>query len=74
MEKGSNGNGNGGMNGLLSVKEAAAYLGIGVQTIYNRVSQRHIDHVKIGRRVLFRRSDLERLIAAGAVEAKGGLA
>jgi excisionase family DNA binding protein len=38
---------------LLNVKEAAAFLGIGVQTLYNRISQRTINHVKIGRRVLF---------------------
>jgi excisionase family DNA binding protein len=59
-----------GVRGLLNVKEAAAFLGIGVQTVYNRVSQRRIDHVKIGRRVLFRLSDLEKLIEAGSVGAE----
>lgn len=62
--------GGGGVQGLLSVKQAAAYLGLSTQTLYNRTSQRRIDYVKLGGRVLFRPSDLEKMIEAGTVRAK----
>lgn len=41
------------MNGLMSVKETAIYLGLAPDTIYTMVSQRRIPFVKVGRLVKF---------------------
>ena len=41
------------MNKLLSVSEAAQYLGIKKTTVYKYVIGKRIPHVKIGTRVLF---------------------
>ncbi len=38
---------------LFSVKEAAAYTGLSVHTLYTMVSQRRIPFVKVGRLVKF---------------------
>jgi excisionase family DNA binding protein len=46
--------------GLLSVKEAAEYLGISESTIYTWKSQKRIPYIKVGRRVLFRRESLDK--------------
>ena len=43
--------------GLLSVKRAAAYLGISAQTLYRRHPE--IPRIRIGARVLFQRGDLD---------------
>ena len=47
---------------LLSVKEASAWLGIPVFTIYSWALSRRIPHYKIGKRVMFSRDDLKRWI------------
>jgi excisionase family DNA binding protein len=63
-----------GTGGLLNVQEAAAYLGLGSQTIYNWCSQGLLIHIKLGRRVLFRLSDLEEFVQGkvrGGRRAKG---
>lgn len=68
MENGGNGNVAG---RLLSVKEAAAYLGLSKQTVYNWRSQGRVAYVKLGRRVLFRPADLDKLIEGGLKEVRG---
>jgi len=47
---------------LLTVKEAAQYLGLKPQTLYLWVSRRRIVFVKIGRLVRFREKDLEEYV------------
>jgi excisionase family DNA binding protein len=53
---------------LLSVKEAAEVLGLSPFTLRTWILHRRIRHVRLGRRVLFRKADLERHIAANMVE------
>ena len=53
---------------LLSVKEAAAYLSVSVWTVRGLGWSGEIPEVKIGRRVLFDREDLDRFIE----RSKGG--
>ncbi len=59
------------MNELLSVHEAAAVLRLKPATIRDWIWRRRIPYVKLGRRTLIRRSDLEQLIAASIVPAAG---
>ncbi len=47
---------------LLSVEEAASYLGVQKSTIYSWAWRRKIPSVKMGRRLLFDREDLDRII------------
>ncbi len=47
---------------LLSVKDAAVYLGVSPWTIRSLGWSREIPEVKIGRRVLYDREDLDRYI------------
>ncbi|MBS0180020.1 MAG: helix-turn-helix domain-containing protein [Nitrospira sp.] len=47
---------------LLTVEETAAYLGLSKLTVYDWVSQRKIEHVKIGRLVKFDPRVLDRWI------------
>jgi excisionase family DNA binding protein len=54
---------------LLSLTEAAAALHLKPSTMRAWVLRRKIPFVKLGRRVLFRRSDLEALIATSVVPA-----
>ncbi|MEW6386326.1 MAG: helix-turn-helix domain-containing protein [Thermodesulfobacteriota bacterium] len=56
--------------GLLSVIEAARFLGISPYTLRSWISMRKVDFVKLGRRTLFRPSDLKKLIQKGLVEAR----
>ncbi len=49
---------------LLSVGEAAQYLGVQKRTIYSWASQEKIPSVHIGRRLLFNQEDLDRMIEA----------
>lgn len=44
---------------LMTVEEAAAYLGYAVGTLYNKVQAGEIPHKKLGRAVRFRRSELD---------------
>lgn len=50
---------------LLSIDEAADFLGISKQTIYQHVHHRKIPHSKRGRRLFFRRSELNEWIDKG---------
>jgi excisionase family DNA binding protein len=56
--------------GLLSVIEAAAYLGISRFTIYCWTSQKRIPYVKIGGRTMLLKEDLDRFISKNRVEPK----
>lgn len=56
---------------LLNVREAASMLRLQVSTIRAWVLQRRIPFVKLGgKRVFFRRADLEELVTASVVPAK----
>jgi len=50
---------------LISVEEAARYLGVQKSTIYSWAWRRKIPSVKMGRRLLFDREDLDQMIEAG---------
>ncbi len=50
---------------LISVEETAKYLGVQKSTIYAWAWRRKIPSVKMGRRLLFDREDLDRMIEAG---------
>ncbi len=45
---------------LLNIKEAAAYTGLSVHTIYTMVSQRRIPYLKVGRLTKFDRTLLDK--------------
>ncbi len=47
---------------LLSVEASASYLGVRKSTIYSWAAQKKIPSVKIGRRLLFDRKDLDDII------------
>ena len=51
---------------LLSVKEAAAYLGMSKDWVYENL-KRLIPHVKIGGALRFRKEDIDRYIASQTV-------
>jgi excisionase family DNA binding protein len=55
---------------LLDVEEAAAYCHIKTATIRDWVFKKKVPFVKMGRRVLLRRQDLEKLIADSVVPAQ----
>jgi len=55
---------------LISVEEAARYFGVQKSTIYSWAWRRKIPSVKMGRRLLFDREDLDRMIEAGKREAQ----
>lgn len=52
---------------LLSIQEAAERLGISVFTLRTWVSQRRVEFIKMGRRVLFHPDALDRKIQACTV-------
>ena len=53
---------------LISVEDAARYLGVQKSTIYSWAWRRKIPSVKMGRRLLFDREDLDQLIESGKRE------
>jgi len=58
---------------LLTVSETAALLRLKVSTVRAWVLQRRVPFVKLGgKRVFFRRADLEALIAASVIPAANG--
>jgi excisionase family DNA binding protein len=63
----------GGMQGLLSVRDAAAYLGVARQTLFNWINKGRITYTKLGSRVLFRCQDLEKFINSRTIPAKNDL-
>ncbi len=52
---------------LLSAPEAAQYLNLSIHTLRTWVSERRIPHIKLGRRVLFRQTDLDRFAAQNLI-------
>jgi excisionase family DNA binding protein len=50
---------------LISVEDAARYLGVQKSTIHSWAWRRKIPSVKMGRRLLFDQEDLDRMIEAG---------
>ncbi len=50
---------------LISVEDAARYLRVEKSTIFSWVWRRNIPSVKMGRRLLFDREDLDQMIEAG---------
>jgi excisionase family DNA binding protein len=59
------------MSDLLELRQAAASLRLGESTLRKLVRLKQIPHVRLGTRVLFRPSDLERYVAARAVPEVG---
>lgn len=49
------------VRGLLTTRDAAAALGVSRQTIYSRVRSGALPHLRIGRVIRFRPSDIERV-------------
>jgi len=58
---------------LLSIREAAVYLGVPPETVRWWLRVKRLRKVKIGRRVLIRLDDLQDLVAISTEGATGGL-
>lgn len=43
----------------MSVKEAALYMGVSKDTIYELTRKKNIPHLRLGRRILFRKNALD---------------
>jgi excisionase family DNA binding protein len=56
------------MEKLLNNNEAAELLGISPYSLRGKVSRREVKFIKFGRRVLFRKKDLEELIEKCTVQ------
>lgn len=56
---------------LMNFKEGAKELGLSIHTLRLWTRQRKIPFVRLGRRVLLRRGDLENLVDRNLIEAKG---
>lgn len=50
--------------GALAIPDAAAYLGVSEGTIFNLIRSNRLAKVKIGRRTVIARSELDRFISA----------
>ncbi|MDR6870112.1 excisionase family DNA binding protein [Bosea sp. BE125] len=50
----------------LTAKELRSYVGISEATVYRLVASGRLPSVKIGRRTLFRRADVDALLSLGA--------
>ena len=57
---------------LLNLKEGAKELKLSIHTLRAWIYQKRIPCVRLGRRVLLRREDLEELVNRNVVEAKQG--
>ena len=57
---------------LMSVKQAAAALALAPATIRLWIGQRRIGHVRLGRAIRIRASEVERILAAGEIPAAEG--
>ena len=56
---------------LLDIKEGADFIHVPVSTLRDWILKEKITYVKLGRRVFFRRQDLEKLIADSVVPVRG---
>ena len=59
------------MADLLNLREGAKELHLSIHTLRSWTYQKRIPFVRLGRRVLLRREDLEALVKEHLVEAKG---
>lgn len=50
---------------LMNADEASSYLNIAKQTLYSKTSNRQIPFIKRGKKLMFRRSDLEKWLSDG---------
>ena len=57
---------------FLNKREVAEYLGISIYTVDVWVSQKRIPHIKLGRRVLFDSSDIDKWMEEQKVEPLSG--
>ncbi len=57
---------------LLNVQQSARELNVSVHTLRAWISQRRIPIVRLGRKVLLRREDLEDLVSRNVVESNEG--
>ena len=57
---------------FLTVKQTAETSGLGSSTIRLLIRKRQLRAQKVGRRVLIKRSDLEKFLEANTIEAKDG--
>lgn len=55
---------------LIDMDEAAAYLGLQKSTLYEWISKKQIEHIKVGRLVKFHAKHLDRYIAQHTVKAR----
>ena len=55
---------------LFDLKEGARELHLSIHTLRSWIYQKRLPHVRLGRRVLLRKSDLEEFINKGVVEAQ----
>lgn len=47
----------------LEAKEVAVYLGLSVDSIYKLAREKEIPHVKVGRRLLFKKDSIDRWLS-----------
>jgi len=59
-------------DGLMTVPEVAKYLGYTEGTIYQKVSKGEIPHLKLGRSVRFRRSEIDEWVERLDSESRSG--
>jgi len=59
------------MSQLLNLREGAQELKLSIHTLRAWIYQKRIPFVRLGRRVLLRREDLEAFVNKNLVEAKG---
>lgn len=57
-------------NNLLTVPEVAERLGVCTQTVYRMARRRDIDHVRVGKRVMFKPSQVDDYLRARTVPAR----
>lgn len=68
LERSNRESSNVGKDHLLSVKESSIYLNLAKITVYKFVSSRQIPFIKVGRRVLFRKQDLDKWLEQKSVK------
>lgn len=62
------------MNNLLTISQVAVKLGISEGTLYNWISQKKIDYIKVNRQVRFSEEQLQRWIDKHTVKAQKKIA
>lgn len=55
----------------MTVQETAAYLGISTDTVYELVRRKEIPHIRIRRRILFRRDTLDNWLSRMEAASEG---